>query len=120
MGNGDKAVEILKGLVQQSERPGGQYTVPEANNRALFLERLGLVYREQQKYDQAMDIFKQIQALGPLQGPRAEMLIIETLRLEHQPDKAMAEADSAVAAYPKDQDLCRLARHHDGRTRPCG
>ena len=41
VGNDDKAIEILQGLVKQSERPGGQYTVPEANNRALFLERLG-------------------------------------------------------------------------------
>ena len=47
VGNNDKAIEILQGLVKQSERPGGQYTVPEANNRALFLERLGLVYRDQ-------------------------------------------------------------------------
>ena len=105
VGNDDKAVEILKGLVKQSERPEGHYTVPEANNRALFLERLGLVYRDEQKLPQAMDCFKQILALGPLQGPRAEMLIIETLRLQHQPDKAMAEADAAVKTYPKNQEL---------------
>jgi tetratricopeptide (TPR) repeat protein len=105
VGNTDKAVEILKDLVKQSERPEGKYTVPEANNRALFLERLGMVYREQTKYPQAMEIFKQIQALGPLQEPRAELLIIETLRLEHQPDKALAEADTAVKNYPKNQDL---------------
>ena len=108
VGHQDKAIEILQGLVKQSERPGGQYTVPEANNRALFLERLGLAYREQENYAQAMDTFKQIQALGPLQGPRAEMLIIETLRLQHQSDKAMAEAESAIKAFPKDQDLAVL------------
>ena len=108
VGNNDKAIEILKGLVKQSERPGGQYTVPEANNRALFLERLGLVYRDQQKYSQAMDTFKQIQTLGALQGPRAEMLIIETLRMQHQSDKAMMEAEAAVKTYPKDQDLAIL------------
>jgi tetratricopeptide (TPR) repeat protein len=105
VGNNDKAIEILKDLVKQSERPEGKYTVPEANNRALFLERLGLVYRDESKYPQAMDVFKQIQALGPLQEPRAELLIIETLRQEHQPEKAMAEADTAVKNYPKNQDL---------------
>ena len=41
VGNGDKAIDILKGLVKQSERPDGEYTVPEANNRAIFLERSG-------------------------------------------------------------------------------
>jgi tetratricopeptide (TPR) repeat protein len=105
VGNTDKAVEILKDLVKQAERPEGKYTVPEANNRALFLERLGMVYREQTKYPQAMEIFRQIQALGQLQEPRAELLIIETLRLQHQPDKAMAEADAAVKNHPKNQEL---------------
>jgi tetratricopeptide (TPR) repeat protein len=105
VGNDDKAVEILKGLVKQSERPGGEYSVPEANNRALFLERLGLVYRDQLKFAQAMDEFKQILPLGPLQGPRAEMLIIETLRLQHQPEKALAEADQAIKTFPKNQEL---------------
>lgn len=108
LGNDDKAIEILQGLVKQSERPGGQYTVPEANNRALFLERLGVMYRDQQKFSQAMDTFKQIQALGPMQGPRAATVIVETLRLQHQPDKAMAEADAAVKAYPKDLDLALM------------
>jgi len=108
VGNNDKAIDILKGLVKQSENPTGQYTVPEANNRALFLERLGMAYRDQQKFPQAMDTFKQIQALGPTQGPRAGMLIIETLRMQHEPEKAMAEAEGAVKAYPKDQDLTIL------------
>jgi tetratricopeptide (TPR) repeat protein len=57
------------------------------------------------KYPQAMEVFKQIQALGPLQEPRAELLINETLRLEHQPDKVMAEGDTAVKNYPKNQEL---------------
>lgn len=105
VGNYDKAVDILTDLVKQSEHSDGKYSVPEANNRALFLERLGLVYREEAKYPQAMDMFKQIQALGSLQEPRAELLMIETLRLEHQPEKAMAEADAAVRKYPKNQDL---------------
>jgi tetratricopeptide (TPR) repeat protein len=105
VGNNGKAVEILQGLVKQSERPGGQYTVAEANNRALFLERLGLVYRDQGKFAEAMATFKQIQALGPMQGPRAELLIIDTLKSERQLDKAFAEVESAVKAYPKDQDL---------------
>ncbi len=108
VGNNERAIELLQGLLKSSEHPGGQYTVPEANNRALFLERLGLVYRDEVKYPQALDTFHQILALGPLQGPRAEALIIETLRIEHQPDQAMAEADSAVKTYPKDQDLAVL------------
>ncbi len=105
VGNYDKAVELLQGLLKDSEHSSGQYTVPEANNRALFLERLGQVYSNELKYSQALDTFRQILALGPLQGPRGESLIIETLRNAHEPDKAMTEVDSAVKTYPKDQDL---------------
>jgi tetratricopeptide (TPR) repeat protein len=105
VGNDDKAIQILQGLVKQSERPEGQYTAAEANNRALFLERLGLVYRGQEKFAQALDTFKQILPLGKSQAPRAEFLIIETLRMDRQPDKATAEADAAIQAYPQDRPL---------------
>jgi tetratricopeptide (TPR) repeat protein len=105
VGNDEKAVQILQGLVKQSERPGDQYTLAEANNRALFLERLGLVYRGQEKFPQALSAFKQILALGKSQAPRAEFLIVETLRMDRQPEKALAEAEGAIQAYPQDRPL---------------
>jgi tetratricopeptide (TPR) repeat protein len=105
VGNDEKALQILQGLVKQSERPEGQYTPAEANNRALFLERLGLVYRGQEKYALALGTFKQILALGKSQGPRAEFLIAETLHMDRQPDKALAEAEAAIRAYPQDRPL---------------
>jgi tetratricopeptide (TPR) repeat protein len=108
VGNEDKAISLIQGLLKETEKQGGQYTVSEANNRAAFLERLGLIYRAQEKYEQALDAFRQIIALGPPQVPHGEALVIETLRLEHQPDQAMKEADAAVAQYPKDRQLLML------------
>ncbi len=105
LGNDDKAEEILKGLVKQSERPEGQYTPAEANNRAIFLERLGMAYRGQNKYDEALATFRQMLALGKSQEPRAEALIVETLRLDQQPQKALAEADAALQKYPDERPL---------------
>ncbi|MGD1157285.1 MAG: tetratricopeptide repeat protein [Terriglobia bacterium] len=105
VGNDEKALQILQGLVKQSERREGQYTPAEANNRALFLERLGLVCRGQEKFAQALGAFKQILALGKSQGPRAEFLIVETLRMDRQPDKALAEAEAAIQTYPQDRPL---------------
>jgi tetratricopeptide (TPR) repeat protein len=105
LGNDDKAVQILQGLVKQSERPQGKYTASEASNRAIFLEHLGLAYREQEKFPQAMETFQQIQGLGKSQGPLAELLIIETLHLERQTDKALAEAEAAIQTYPQDRSL---------------
>jgi tetratricopeptide (TPR) repeat protein len=108
VGNDDKAIEILQGLLKQTERPGGNYTAAEAHNRAAFLERLGLIYRNQEKYDRALEIFNQIVTLGESEAPEAQGLIIETLRLKHEPGKALAAADAAVQKYPKDRALVSL------------
>lgn len=108
VGNDDKAISLVQGLLKDTEKPGGQYTVSEANNRAAFLERLGLIYRSQEKYSQALDAFRQIVALSPQEAPRGDALVIETLRLEHQPDQAMKEAEAAVAQFPKDRQLIML------------
>jgi len=107
-GNQDKAIEILQGLIKQTEKPQGQYTIGEANNRAIFLERLGEIYRSQEKYDLAIVEFKQIEALGKDQAPRGEGLVVETLRLSKQPKAALAEAEAAVQKYPDDRPLRRL------------
>ena len=68
VGNDDKAIEILQGLVKQSERPGGQYTVPEANNRALFLERLGLAYRTRRSFPRPWTLSSKFRRWGRCRG----------------------------------------------------
>jgi tetratricopeptide (TPR) repeat protein len=108
VGNEDKAVQLLQGLLKQSERAEGQYTAGEASNRAIFLERLGQVYRSQEKYDQAIETFRQIGNLGKENAPRAEGLVIETLRLSRQPQKALEEAGAAVQKFPQDRPLAIL------------
>ena len=98
----------MQGLLKQTENAKGEYTVGEANNRAIFLERLGSIYRSQEKFDKAIEAFKQIAALGKVQAPRGEGLIIETMRLSRQPQKALDEAKAAVQKYPDDRPLRRL------------
>ena len=108
VGNEDKAIQIVQDLLKKSENPDGQYTIGEANNRAIFLERLGIIYRSQEKYDQALETFKQILTLGNTQAPRGEGLIIETLRLNHQPAEALKRAEEAGKKYPEDRSLKML------------
>jgi tetratricopeptide (TPR) repeat protein len=109
LGNEEKAVQILQGLIKQSERPEGQYTVGEASNRAVFLERLGLIYRSQEKFDEALEVFRQVAALGKEQGARSTSLTVETLRLSRQPEKALEQAEAGVQKFPEDRTL-RLLR----------
>ena len=104
VGNQDKAIELLQGLVKGSAAAGDKYTPVEANNRALFLERLGLVYREQKKYDTALQTFRQIVTL-PGQIARGEQLIVDTLRMNHQLPQAVGELDSALKKSPDDREL---------------
>ena len=108
LGNEDRAIEIAQELLKQSERPEGKYTAAEAHNRAAFLERLGLIYRNQEKYDRALETFRQILTLGDSEAPQGQALIIETLRLKHEPQRAMLAADAAVQKYPKDRALVAL------------
>jgi len=108
VGNDDKAIEILQGVLKQTERPEGHYTAAEAHNRAAFLERLGLIYRNQEKYERALEAFRQLLALGDSEAPQGEALIIETLRLQHEPQQALQAADAAVQKYPKDRVLMAL------------
>jgi len=108
-GNEDKAIQILQELLKQSERPEGQYTVGEASNQAVFLERLGLIYRSQEKFDQALDVFRQVVTLGKEHAARSASLTVETLRLSRQPEKALEEAEVAVQKFPEDRPL-RLVR----------
>jgi tetratricopeptide (TPR) repeat protein len=105
VGNQDKAIELLQGLVKKSERAGDQYTPAEANNRAIFLERLGLIYREQRKYEPALQAFKQIVALGQGQAARGEELIVDTMRPNHQLPQALDEVNSAVQKFPDERAL---------------
>jgi tetratricopeptide (TPR) repeat protein len=108
VGNDDHAIQILTDLLKRSESTNGQYTPGEANNRAIFLERLGRIYRSQEKYDLAMQQFQKIIALGDAQAPQGEGLIVETLRLEGHPRQALKEASDAHKKYPDDQSLALL------------
>ena len=51
-------------LLQKTEHADGEYSLPDKNNRAVFLERLGTVYREANKHQQAVDTFRKMLDLG--------------------------------------------------------
>ena len=107
LGHYDEAAATYEKMVDQTSHANGAYTSEEKNNRGIFLERLGSIYRSQEKYDLAFDAFRQIVALGKGQAPRGEALIVETLRLNHQSQKALEELDTALKQYPNERALRR-------------
>jgi tetratricopeptide (TPR) repeat protein len=105
LGNDDKAISLLEDLLKKTEKPDGKYNPAEANNRAVYLQRLGTIYRSQENYAKAIETFQRIVALGDDQAPRGESLIVETLQMDHQNRKALQEANAALKKYPKNREL---------------
>ncbi len=108
-GKYDDAIQILNTLLTKTERPDGQYEASDRNNRAVFLERLGTVYREANKPQLAIDTFKKMLPLGDENGIRAYQEIIETYRDNKNWQMATTTADEAAKKYPNDRGLQLIA-----------
>ncbi|MDE3180752.1 MAG: tetratricopeptide repeat protein [Acidobacteriota bacterium] len=104
-GHNDQAIELLQGLLKSTQKNDGRYSAGEASNRAAFLEHLGIIYRSERKYPEALAAFRQIVALGGEQGPRGEGLIVATLQLAGQRAKALEEVQKALQKYPRNRSL---------------
>src|SRR5271166_897540 len=108
-GKYDDAVAILNQLLQKTEHADGQYSVPEKNNRAVFIERLGTVYREANKHQQAVETFRKMLDLGDENAVRGYQQIIETYRDNRQWQAATDVAQEAAKKFPDDRDLQMVA-----------
>ncbi len=104
-GRFEEAAQILQQLLQKSEKPEGNYTSGERNNRGVFLERLGNIYRETGKTQQAVESFRKMLALGDETASRGYQQTIETYRDAKNWSAASATAQEAVAKLPQDRTL---------------
>ena len=105
LGKHDEAAQILQKLVDQSEHSTGQYSDTEKNTRAFFLDRLAVLYREQNKPLQAADTYHKMLELGgdfTVQGYQGE---VDSYREAKQYDKATEVAREAAAKLPKDRQI---------------
>jgi len=104
-GRYDEAAQLLQGLLKKTEKPNFEYTSGDKNNRSVFLERLGTIYREQQKTDASVQAFQQMLELGDDNASRAYQQIIESYRDAKQWQKATDVAREAVQKIPNDKQL---------------
>jgi len=108
-GRYDEAIQILTGLLQKTEHGDGQYETSDRNNRAVFLERLGTVYRESNKTQLAVETFRKMLTLGDENAIRGYQEIIETYRDSKNWQMATSVADEAATKYPNDRGLQLIA-----------
>jgi tetratricopeptide (TPR) repeat protein len=105
-GRYDEAAQVMKDLLKKSEKADGAYTQSEKSNRAVFLERLGTIYRDQGNNQAANETFRQIIALGGDDNvERGYQQIIDTWREAKEWQKATDIAKEASAKLPNSRDL---------------
>ncbi len=108
-GKYDDAITLLNQLLQKTEHANGEYDTSEKNNRAIFLERLGTVYRESNKPQLAIDTFRRMFDLGDDNAIRGYQQIIETYRDQKQWQLATTTAEEAAKRFPNDRQLQMVA-----------
>jgi tetratricopeptide (TPR) repeat protein len=104
-GRYDDAIKLLQDLLKKTEKSETGSSQADRNNRAIFVERLGMVYREQQNYTAAVETFRKMLPLGDENARSGYQEIIDTYREAKQWPQATAVAKEAVQKMPNDRDL---------------
>ena len=101
----DEAVKLLQDLLKKTEKADTSYSQADRNNRAIFIERLGMVYRDQENYSAAVETFRKMTLLGDDNARTGYQDIIDTYREAKQWTQATAAAKEAVQKLPNDREL---------------
>ena len=105
LGRYDEAIGVLNTLVAGSVHGDGKYSDPEKANRAIFLDRLAAIYREQNKTAEAVATYKQMAELGNDYAKSGYQGEVDAYRDSHQWKDATAAAAEAAKALPKDHSI---------------
>jgi tetratricopeptide (TPR) repeat protein len=104
-GRYDEAAKLLQDLIKKTEKSETGTSQSDRNNRAIFIERLGMIYREQENYTAAVDTFRKMLTLGDENARSGYQEIIDTYREAKQWPQATAVAKEATQKMPNDRDL---------------
>jgi tetratricopeptide (TPR) repeat protein len=105
LGRYDEAAQVYEKMVDLTSHANGAYTGEEKNNRSIFLERLGAVYHEENKTDQAIATFQKMIDMGGDPALRGYQGKVDTYRDARQFDKAIEVSRKAVDADPKNREF---------------
>jgi len=104
-GKYDDAAKTLEDLIKKTDKADGKYSPGEKNNRGVFFERLGSVYRDENKTQPAVETFRKMLDLGDDSAERGYQQIIDTYRDARDWKDATAVAQEAVNRLPNDRNL---------------
>jgi tetratricopeptide (TPR) repeat protein len=106
-GKASEAIENLRSILQQSQRP--TYTPDQVNARVQLLEQLAVMQQVADQTQPAVDSYRQIAAVDPSKAPHASAMIIGAYMGGKEFAKAQDEADAAVKKFPNDREV-RVSR----------
>jgi tetratricopeptide (TPR) repeat protein len=104
-GRYDEAIQVLKDLLKKTEKPDNTYTQEEKDNRTVFLERLGMVYRDNSNTALAIETFRKMLTLGDDNAERGYQQLVDTYREDKQWQQATDVAKEATQKLPNDRGL---------------
>ncbi|WP_263381545.1 tetratricopeptide repeat protein [Granulicella arctica] len=105
LGRYDEATTVLTTILASSDHPDGKYADGEKSNRAIFLDRLGIIYREENKFSEAAAAYKQIAAMGGDYAIRGYQGEVDAYRDAHMWKEATGAAAEAAKALPKERGV---------------
>jgi tetratricopeptide (TPR) repeat protein len=106
-GKASEAIENLRSILQQSQRP--TYTPDQVNARVQLLEQLAVMQQVADQTQPAVDSYRQIAVVDPSKAPHASAMIIGAYMGGKEFAKAQDEADAAVKKFPNDREV-RVSR----------
>lgn len=107
-GRYDDAIQILKDLLQKSEKTDSTYTQDEKARRSALLEFLGTVYRDNGNDTLAIENFRKMLDLGDDSAERGYSDLVDTYREEKDWPQATAVAKEGTEKLPNDRNLKML------------
>ncbi|MEO7142623.1 MAG: tetratricopeptide repeat protein [Bryobacteraceae bacterium] len=96
-----QAIAALKDMLDSTSKHS--YTAAERGNRVVLVERLGLLYRSNEQYKEAVATFGELADLDPDSGARAAAQIVDTYRMAKDFTSAERESATAFKKYPNDR-----------------
>ena len=104
-GRYDDAIQVLRDLLKRTEKADNSYSQEEKDNRAVFLERLGTVCRDNGNNPLALETFRKMLALGDENAERGYQQIVDTDREAKDWQQATDAAKEATQKLPNDRGL---------------
>jgi tetratricopeptide (TPR) repeat protein len=105
LGKFDQAASILTTLLDTTVHADGKYSDGEKANRSAFLDRLGNIYREQNKTAEAVAAYKEMAGFGGDYARSGYQGEVDAYHDAQQYKEAVAVADDAAKAMPKDVSI---------------